>query len=273
MLSPSLLKLTLVQPSIDPRLYLSLAAEFRLGGPGWRFLDRLNLPANLPATGDPLLLALRRLAAPDPGDLRAMHRIAAEKAAERPHGLAFLALEEIALEAESGRLPEDQLLLVFTSFYLAFDPDENFHREASDLEARAVIELVRYRLAPRRGKKAARFLELARSHAARGTGELELDIYLNETRALEWALAGKWDSARELWIAQIERLLDYPVPDRAAESLADLTDLLVHHRREVLLPEPRLYESAAARLAELPPKLNRKLRRRFGYPQIFGTES
>ena len=268
-LFPSLLKLTLAQTSINFQVHQSLAAAFQLGGAGWAELDRLELRESLPSTQEPLLLALRRLAHPALGDLRSMHRFAVEMASERPQGLAFVALEEIALQIETGSFRDDQALLpVFASFYLLLDGTPAAHAASCNLQARAMIEMIRFRLGRRR-KPPKRLLQLAQSLVSRGTGDPELLAYLNETRARVLAREGQWEKALELWKRQVEILLESPIPDRAAESLADLTSFFCRHHRTDLLPDRRLYLAAAKKLTALPPQLNRKLHQRFATSNFF----
>ncbi len=105
MLSPRILRRTLLQSAIAPRKRRPWADAYVFGSSAWPVFSQVGEPRACPTTRDPVLLALRRLSWLQLGELGAMHRVAALEAAERPYGFLRLVLEEAAaLDIPAGAL-------------------------------------------------------------------------------------------------------------------------------------------------------------------------
>lgn len=261
--SPSILTHFLLQTSLGTELRRSLVAAFTFGGEAWTLLDVIQLPAELPATYDPFILALRRLLRKDFGELRAVHRVAAERAALRPFGFLHLVLEEAAQRLHPGEPPppeHDEAFLAF--FEIPFTKLEAgpFSKELSDLRTRAAAEVARRQIAagaqtPFHGMSFSWLL------TEEGTGDPELEAFLAETEALARESEGNYSKAALLRRHAEAKLVGYPVPDRAAEAMVDLADLLTRASLGLEVAE-YFYERAEDLLAKFPADLNRPLRRR-----------
>jgi hypothetical protein len=104
----------LTRASLEPNERELIAEQLAFGrAEAWQAIENISLPPLLLPSHDPLVLALRRLAARDPRPLGARHRVALQQASTRPYGLLRLALEEawlLGLRQAAGEV-EDVVVL------------------------------------------------------------------------------------------------------------------------------------------------------------------
>lgn len=248
---------------LDPELRRRAAEE--LGAPGAQFavFEQMAPPAApLPATHDPVLLALRRLALRNYEDLRAMHRVAAIVARERPFGFLYLVLEEAAQRGHGGPPPPFTKDYAFSIFFALLPKKVPFARrkQLADLQARAYAEAVR-RLIATGDATYPLFLSFATEHLAAGTGDPELQAFFFESIAASMRFEGRHDDEIILRSGIVSLLFRHPVPDRAAEAMVELADA-VAARGIKPLSAAWLYRCAGEKMALLDPRLNSGLRSR-----------
>lgn len=145
MFSPSVLTLILAQSSCGAPLRRTLVERFFFESSEWLVLDRMRLPEGIPATRDPVLLALRRLVRRDFSELPESHRLVAESAETRPCGLLHLIFEEVVLlsqlEADPGAERCEALRIFFEALNVGC-PGEPHPWELFELRARGAAQAV-----------------------------------------------------------------------------------------------------------------------------------
>lgn len=263
-LSPGMFRHLLLQAKIAKNLRRHVAESFAFGGKGWRLLDLVGeekIPA--PPTRDPVLLALRRLAWPEPRELSAMNRWAAEQAPSRPHGFLRLALEEIAALEPPAAADEIAFKSLFDLVRAASDASP--HGELADLRACCLLQVTCRHL--ERGDSCyLTFLLVATRLASEGSGAAELQAFLLETAARAAERQGRIVEAISLRLSAVDALcadeeLVLSVADRLAEAATDTAELMRRHQPDS--PDASfLCEQAARLLDQLSPELNMPLRRR-----------
>lgn len=268
MLSPSILRQTLLQSTIEPSLRDTLAKTFAFHGPGWPLLELLGERKPWLPSRDPVLLALRRLGWPELGELSAMHRFALTKAGTRPYGFLHLVLEEIAALVHPGDPPPVRDDEAFEIFFALAVPGKKFAHEKKlfDLRARGLAYAARRQMALGQDHDIL-FGPLVESRLGYGTGDPELELFLVESLARSLEVSGDLPGAIRLHMSGLNRLTarDAFAPvkllDRLAESLADLSDLICRHSPGH--PEAEDFSALAKSLLGLfDPGLNQPLRRR-----------
>lgn len=252
-------------PELDTRTREALVQQFRFGSQAWNLLDQITCSPELPPTRDPYLLALRRLVRKDLSEVRATHRIAAIKAPTRYFGLFFLALEEAVSLPNPGDLPPlvaDNTLRTYFSLVPKTAPFAQ-RRLLKDLQVRGWLEGIRRQIATGDDTHLI-FLHFVQLEANRGTGDVELGISIAETLAssMESRTNGKFlEQAIELRKDAVDLLSRIAEPDRIAESMVDLADV-IRRLDPGSAAANHFYFLARSLLAQLDPNLNLPLRRR-----------
>ena len=252
-------------PEIDTKTRAALVHQFRYGSQLWKLLEQIPIPSEALPTLDPYLLALRRLVRKDLGELRATHRVAAIKAPARNFGLYFLALEEAVNLPHSSDLPPlvaDTTLRAYFSLVPKTAPFAQ-RRLLKDLQVRGWLEGVRRQIATGDDTHLL-FLHFVQLEANRGTGDVELGIYVVETLASSMESRGNCnflEQAIELRKGAVDLLTKIAEPDRVAESMADLADA-IRRLDPGSASANHFYCHARSLLTQLDPNLNLPLRRR-----------
>lgn len=267
-LSPSMLRKMLLQSTIGKDLRRSLAEAFAFGSPAWSLLEQVGKKKACLPTRDPVLLALRRLAWPEQlGELHAMHRVAAEEAAKRPHGFLHLVLEEAAALERPGDPPEVQGDEAFKIFFpLARENGKLPHQEElKELRARAFVHTTR-RLITLGDPCYGLFLPYAYLCVGDPCPNLELNLFLRETMARALERDGKPEEAVNLLLEAVLKLaqnttLAERLIDRWAEGLVEVADMMCRHKLSPAEAES-CYSHAGILLRCMPQNLNLPLRRR-----------
>jgi len=266
-LSPSKFRQMLLQSLIGKDLRRSLAHAFAFGEEGWRQLALVGEKRPCLPTRDPSLLALRRLAWPELGELHAMHRLAVLEAAHRPHGFLHLLLEEAAALEHPEGLPEvqaDTALKVF--FSLAPENGKPPHQEElKALRSRGVLYSVR-RLLALGDPLYKLFLPFAYFRVGEEPRDPELQLFLHETIAMVLEHEGKPKEGVTLLLPAVLELaenedLAAKLADRCAEGLALAADILCRHQLSPGDAEA-YYGMARSLLQTVSPSFNLPLRRR-----------